>query len=258
MNKFEKIYNAIISEKDIITEANQFNRNEKYSELSRYLGDIKEKVFTNKKSFDHQTYDDLISAAKDLYAKVSSITSDTKNEVDNLIKLIINTSDTDKQLQLIKQIIEKYSLNAYDIIEKLKQHGLHYSKLDNKIILYFIKKVPPTSSHVFNDLAEKTTSNELLLALVKRDDWFIKYIKNPDKEVQLDAVTRSGYAIKYIKNPTKEVQLAAVSHNGYIIQYIKNPDKEVQLAAVSKNGLAIDYIKNPDPEVLKYYKEHYK
>jgi hypothetical protein len=97
------------------------------------------------------------------------------------------------------------------------------------------------------------TNKKEQLAAVRKCGYSIKFIHNPDKEVQLAAIKEDsgtfGDAIRHIRNPDKEVQLEAVRQNGPNIQYICNPDKEVQLAAVRKYVVSPLYIHNPDKEV---------
>ena len=140
-----------------------------------------------------------------------------------------------------------------DIKERLK-------KIDRTQLIKIIKKFPYILSYVedestweyFIDINSKFAiyiedlPQFIQTKIVERLSSDIKFIKNPDKEVQLAAVKEDGNSIQYIKNPDKEIQLEAVKEDVYSIQYIKNPDKEVQLEAVKKNGLVIQYIENPN------------
>jgi len=50
---------------------------------------------------------------------------------------------------------------------------------------------------------------DIALLAVKRNEFAIRYIKDPSEAVQLAAVKQYGLAIKYIKNPTEAVKRAA-------------------------------------------------
>jgi DNA-dependent RNA polymerase auxiliary subunit epsilon len=111
-----------------------------------------------------------------------------------------------------------------------------------KSLQWFIDNCPDTA--IFNKqkiLARKSIKN----LIVNSKGRYIKYIKNPSKEIQLLAVKQNGYNIDYINNPSKGVQLVAVKQNPYNIRFIKNPPEEVQLAAVEDYVYNIQYIKNP-------------
>jgi hypothetical protein len=77
-------------------------------------------------------------------------------------------------------------------------------------------------------------SEELQLAVVKKNGWLIRFIENPSERVQLVAVEQDPYSIKRIKNPSEEAQLAAVEKNPYSIKFIKNPTDKVKQLAQSK------------------------
>ncbi len=49
-----------------------------------------------------------------------------------------------------------------------------------------------------------------------------------------------GNQIKFISDPDKEVQLQQVNQNTYQIQWIKNPDIKVKLQQVSKMGIRLN------------------
>ena len=101
----------------------------------------------------------------------------------------------------------------------------------------------------WNHKLSRFASEVAQLAIVRRDWFAIRYIKNPSEAVQLAAVQRSGHAMQYIKNPSETVKLAAVRQNGHAIYSIKNPSEAVQLAAVRENGYAIEYIEDPSEAV---------
>jgi NRPS condensation-like uncharacterized protein len=75
---------------------------------------------------------------------------------------------------------------------------------------------------------------------------------DPDNEEDcLNAVKKNGYYIKWIKNPSEEMQLAAVKQWPYFVEYINNPSEKVQLEAVKQNPSSIKYIKIPSIEMQK-------
>ena len=86
------------------------------------------------------------------------------------------------------------------------------------------------------------TNPKECLAAVKKDGYSIRYIHNPDKEIQLVAVKQYSTNIECIRDPNKEVQLETVKYNGYNIRYIQNPDKDVQMAAIEQSGYDIKII----------------
>jgi hypothetical protein len=65
----------------------------------------------------------------------------------------------------------------------------------------------------------------------------------------LAAIEEMAFAIRFIPNPDKDIQIAAIRAAIRSMGYIMNPDKDVQLEVVKKNGQAIEYIDNPDSEV---------
>ncbi len=148
--------------------------------------------------------------------------------------------------------------------DKYQFHFEEYEYMDslNRDIpqdkLKFFVNGHPVLSKFFSKMAPKhplfavrymnNPDKDVQLAAVGKYGDAIKYIENPDKDLQLAAVTQNGHAIEYIENPDKDVQLAAVTQNGHAIEYIENPDKDVQLAAVTQNGYAIKYIENPDKD----------
>ena len=70
------------------------------------------------------------------------------------------------------------------------------------------------------------------------------------RDIQKEILKGHGIAIRFINNPDKELQIIAAKENGHAIRFINNPDKDVQLEAIKENGANISYIKNPDKEVL--------
>jgi len=56
----------------------------------------------------------------------------------------------------------------------------------------------------------------------------IQFMDNPSEELQLAVVKKNGWLIRFIENPSETVQLVAVEKNPYLIQYIQNPTKMVK------------------------------
>ncbi len=64
---------------------------------------------------------------------------------------------------------------------------------------------------------------------VNHDPMYIKYIKNPNEEIQLRAIDSHPYSIRYIENPTENIQMATLKRNGgYYYNFITNPTVKVQ------------------------------
>ena len=147
-----------------------------------------------------------------------------------------------------------------DIKERLK-------KIDRTQLIKIIKKFPYILSYIENestweyfiDINSKFAiyiedlPQFIQTKIVERLSGDIKFIKNPDKEVQLAAVKEDGNSIQYIKNPDKEVQLEAVKKNGLVIQYIENPNELFQMEAVYNNIHSIKYIENPSENTQLLY-----
>lgn len=71
------------------------------------------------------------------------------------------------------------------------------------------------------------------------------------EEEQIENIKKCPISIKYINNPNENIQLLAVQENGTLIQYINNPSEKVQLEAVKYNSFAIEQIHNPSDKVLQ-------
>ena len=62
----------------------------------------------------------------------------------------------------------------------------------------------------------------------------IKYIENPDKEIQVSAIQNSPYLISDLENPCEAAQLTAVLNEPETIFYISKPGIRTMLVAVEK------------------------
>jgi hypothetical protein len=135
----------------------------------------------------------------------------------------------------------KSNLFCIDVILSIDEY---INDLSQKDKIEFIKKDSNAIRFISNP------NKELQLKAVKQNGRAIEYINNPDKDVQLAAIEENISAIKYINNPDKDIQLKAVKkYYGYAIRYINNPDKEIQLEAVKQDGYTIQYINNPDKDI---------
>jgi len=76
-------------------------------------------------------------------------------------------------------------------------------------------------------------NKDTVMKKIKKNPMYIKYINNPDLEMQLQAVKEISYALKYIENPSIEVQKKAIIQNPYVIEYIEKPNDELINLALS-------------------------
>lgn len=99
----------------------------------------------------------------------------------------------------------------------------------------------------------------------KRNPDYIADI-NPSYELQLAILNHSGepyqsflrdqvllHNIRYIKNPDKEIQMISVTRWPESISDISNPDYDVQLAAINQNLHSFECISNPHPDIITLY-----
>ena len=130
----------------------------------------------------------------------------------------------------------------------IEQDKMKYFVNEHPVLSKFFSKIAPKYP-LFSVKYMNNPDKDVQLAAVNQDGYAIKYIVNPDKDVQMAAVKQETYSIKYIDNPDKDVQMVAVKLFPYTIGHIKNPDKDVQMVAVKQKGRAIADIKNPHKDV---------
>lgn len=83
---------------------------------------------------------------------------------------------------------------------------------------------------------------------------YIRFIHNPNKNIQLTAIKLDGLVINLIKDPDPDVQLEAYIQNPFSIQFIKNLHIEIQYHILEFNTNFIKYIQNPCEEVKEKLK----
>lgn len=89
----------------------------------------------------------------------------------------------------------------------------------------------------------------VIMAAINKDGRCIRYVENPDFDMQLEAVRINGEAIAFIMNPQEKIRLAAIYQNPFAIKYIDDPLDFEKILAVRRNGESIEYIKNPDKDI---------
>jgi hypothetical protein len=88
--------------------------------------------------------------------------------------------------------------------------------------------------------------------------WAIKYVSNPNEELQLIAVRKNYDAIKFIKEPYARVQEEAVKAHYEALRLIKTPTHEAKLIAIRDNEEAITFIDNLDrDQIFDYLKVNF-
>ena len=84
---------------------------------------------------------------------------------------------------------------------------------------------------------------------------FIEEIKdsslNDSNKKDLEAVKKNGWFLEYVKNQTPEICMAAVKQNGEALEFVQNQTPELCMAAVKQNGLALKYVENQTPEIIQ-------
>ena len=111
--------------------------------------------------------------------------------------------------------------------------------------------------HVLNKEKSKTPTSKVSispqskkdLALVEKDPWNLRNIKNQTLQIALAAVKQRGNTLQFVKNQTPEIALEAVKQEPSAIQFVKNQTPEIALAAVKDNSWNFKYIKTQTPEL---------
>jgi hypothetical protein len=100
------------------------------------------------------------------------------------------------------------------------------------------------------------STERALIAKVKKNPTYIRYLSDPSNAVQLAAVTKDGRVIYYIDGPSEEIQLAAVKHSvfGDAFLSIAHPTAKVIKAAINKNSNFIFDLENPPKGLFEEYK----
>jgi len=75
-----------------------------------------------------------------------------------------------------------------------------------------------------------------------------------DDTILTDLLKKNGKLIKYINNPNSELQITAVSQNGHALKYISNQKYEIVEKAIINSPAAINYILYDQFEEDEIYK----
>lgn len=94
-------------------------------------------------------------------------------------------------------------------------------------------------------IKEVDEDDELKLYIIRNNGTNIKYINNPNKNMQEEAIKKTPLAIKYIKNLDEEVAIMCVKSSWNTLEYIDNPSDRVISEAIKAKGWAIQFVKNP-------------
>jgi hypothetical protein len=147
-----------------------------------------------------------------------------RNDIGDYSKYMIHFNDGEYKNELNKEINFDKNLELKNVIKKIIK----------------IVKIKPI------DLINFRLSN-------------IRFIDNPDEDIQLKVLKKFPDFIKYIENPTINAQLFAINKNPFLIDYIKNPSKEIIDAAININPETKEYIdRNYDikkKELINFYKQ---
>lgn len=162
----------------------------------------------------------------------------------------------------------KYMKNYYDEID-IDYNNFKYMKNIPKSVLFEIYNTFP-DLQLYIELSKEEqleiidncesepieymniTSEDVKLAVVKKDGLNIKYIKNPSLKIQKAAINENIHSFSDIINPSKEFIQYALDNWPGVIQYIKKPTKEQQMLVVTKYINNYRYIKNPSPNVRRF------
>lgn len=100
-----------------------------------------------------------------------------------------------------------------------------------------------------NEVKDNKDYKEICLKMLKTNGAFIKYIDNPDIDMQMQAIKEMPMSVKYIDSLCEEAAVFAVKVSWNTLEYIKNPSEKVLSEAVNAKGWAIRYIKNPSEKL---------
>lgn len=85
---------------------------------------------------------------------------------------------------------------------------------------------------------------------LKENLHFIKFIKNPNVEMQKYVIDQDPFMFQWIDNPHDEIQKEILKKNGKFIQFIPNPTEEMQVIALQSNPGAITFIKELERKAI--------
>lgn len=85
---------------------------------------------------------------------------------------------------------------------------------------------------------------DIQIAAIKKDPYSIKYIKNPNNEVQKLAVSIIASAYNFILCPTRDAKIELIKHDPWSIKNIGFDDEELVSFAVSLNPDVISLVPN--------------
>lgn len=93
------------------------------------------------------------------------------------------------------------------------------------------------------------------LKLIRKNPYYIEYLRDPTERVQLEAIQKTRFAIMLMAEPCEAAQLLCAHYYPEAIDLIADPTPNVQWDVVSKNPHLIRKIKYPTEKVLKYADE---
>jgi len=100
----------------------------------------------------------------------------------------------------------------------------------------FIEEIKGSQDRVLNNINKKD------LEAVKKNGWFLEYVKNQTPELCMEAVKQNGLALKFARDETPELCMEAVKQNGLALKYVENQTPEIIQAALEQDPDAIDFV----------------
>jgi len=149
-----------------------------------------------------------------------SIINDIQNPSDKVLEVIINLLNNASDNDLIELLnnqpryvryIDNLSVEVKDRIFIAAPHE----------VLHLLKSPPSEALLYVIESQSRMRVGNILAVLIK----ILNVI--PSEQIQLAVVKKNGQAIKYVENPSEVVQLAAVYQDPQAILSIKNPTENV-------------------------------
>lgn len=101
----------------------------------------------------------------------------------------------------------------------------------------------------FTDILPEFQTEQICLAAVRLDYYYLYYVKNQTEEICLTAMGAGIHAFDYVRNQTENICIMAVSHLGTFLPKVKNQTDRICLAAVKSWGLALRFVENQTEEI---------
>lgn len=107
-------------------------------------------------------------------------------------------------------------------------------------VLHSVKYVP--SVDIPRVLNVGDMQYETWLALVSKDGFILRHVKEQTPQLCLAAVRQNGEALQFVNNRTLDICMAAVRKNAGALRFMNNLTLDICLAAVKNNHHALEYV----------------